>query len=69
MNNIPNPSDEKLREMIVEKDAERYRKLKPLFHKSIIMTNGRRWWDCHICTDPEIETLDAVVDALPEVES
>ena len=72
------PSDEKLREMIVEKDAEiarlkkdaeRYRKLKPLFHKSIIMTNGRRWWDCHICTDPEIETLDAAVDALPEVQS
>lgn len=50
-------------------DAERYRKLKPLFHKSIIMTNGRRWWDCHICTDPEIETLDAAVDALPEAQS
>lgn len=90
-----NPSEEKLREMIaekdaeiarlkttdwvgatetltkrlIEKDAERYRKLKPLFHKSIIMANGRRWWDCHIATDPEIETLDAAVDALPEVQS
>jgi hypothetical protein len=51
------------------KDAERYRKLKPLFHKSAIMSNNRRWWDCHITTEPDIASLNDVIDLIPEVQS